>query len=85
MWPCGLGRPAVETEAMLGVPTWRVLPTNYDALCDRVGVEGAGSTQPRVILSQTGLENQRRMIQLSLRLQGVVAEVSLGATGNWRR
>ena len=53
---------------MLGVPTWRVLPTTYDSLCDRVAVYGVGSKEPRVILSGTGLDTQERVVQLERKL-----------------
>lgn len=84
MWPNDLGLGPQEVQEIDEIAAWRVLPSGFELLCERVAVDGASTMSPRVLLTHPQLEEQNQMVEMTVRLQGFVAEVNLGALGNWR-
>lgn len=64
------------------VPAWRLLPTEYEELCERVSVNGYGQYSNRAVFVHPDLESEDPVV-LALRIQGVVTDININAMGNW--
>lgn len=65
------------------VPVWRVFPTDYESLCERIAVDGFGYFDRQALFSHPDLEAEGRSVALALRVQGLVADLKINTTGNW--
>ncbi|KAL1945773.1 hypothetical protein VTO73DRAFT_1775 [Trametes versicolor] len=82
LWPSGLGNPILDTEQKKDLPAWRVVPADYESLCQWLYVDrDEASTPPKVLIhpAHHDVEN----MELILRMQGIVADVNLNPLGNW--
>ncbi|KAH9852845.1 hypothetical protein C2E23DRAFT_885220 [Lenzites betulinus] len=82
LWPSGLGRPAQDKTELKDLPTWKVVPASYEALCQWLYVDREdGEAVPRVLVHR---EDEAEATEMILRIQGIVADVNLNPLGNWK-
>lgn len=82
LWPAGLGKPTSDECQMKDLPAWRVVPADYEALCQWLCVDRDDSSSlPKVLIDPAHHDAER--MEMTLRLQGIVADVNLNALGNW--
>ncbi len=83
MWPGEIAQSIQAVDGGQQLASWLRLPAEYDALCDRVCVDGACTRSPEVLLSHPDLDAEGKIVTFVVRVQGVVESHSLGALGNW--
>lgn len=82
LWPLGLGTPKLDVAQKKDLPAWRVVPADYESLCQWLYVDREEScSAPKVLVHPD--HHDAETMEMTLRLQGVVAEANLNALGNW--
>ncbi len=67
---------------MKDLPSWKVVPATYEGLCQWICIDREdGHTSPKVLVHPDHHDEERK--EVTLRIQGIVAESNLIALGNW--
>ncbi|KAH9848085.1 hypothetical protein C2E23DRAFT_740292, partial [Lenzites betulinus] len=80
LWPSGMGRLTNDKDELKDLPSWRVVPSTFEGLCQWLFVD-RDDGQSTVLIHPEHHDQEK--LQVTLRLQGIVADANLNALGNW--
>lgn len=87
LWPRLLGRPIDELCGMEELEEWQLIPVTFDGICDAVeivsaGKDTTGANRHRLVYKKR-LDNENKLCEVCLRLQGTVHSSRIAPLGDW--
>lgn len=83
VWPHDHGRLIQDTSTLASLPPHRVVPDTHDELVDWICVDPCGMDAASTVLLHPDCSPVTDPVELTLRLTGFVAELSIGMLGTW--
>lgn len=82
-WPEGKGRMIQDQTTLASLPPHRRVPATYEDMCGWLCVDPCGADSSSSVWIHPDVVGDEVRVELSVRLQGFVEEVSIGMLGNW--
>ncbi|KAI0640759.1 hypothetical protein C8Q79DRAFT_921204, partial [Trametes meyenii] len=83
MWPNNAGKMIQDKTEMASLPKHRIVPLSYEELCRWICVDPCGMDSATAVWLHPDVVGEEMRVELTIRLQGFVEEVSLGMLGSW--
>ncbi|KAI0643087.1 hypothetical protein C8Q79DRAFT_1002822 [Trametes meyenii] len=83
LWPDGRGKLTIDNATAQNLPARRILPRDFDTLRAWLCVDPCASERGGPIWFHPDVVGEEERVEIAIRLQGFVDEVSLGMLGNW--
>ncbi|OBZ73356.1 hypothetical protein A0H81_07236 [Grifola frondosa] len=90
LWPYNIGIPINDHDDIDSLPSWRIMPAQFDDICQwavlEPGIGRRGGVQRSILAYQsilTGETDISPQQQVTFRIQGFVEAVNLATLGNW--